>query len=395
MIVRIPITDKNSVSTEIFLPNKPDDAPSPGIPSGCVRFSLDAAPIASLPAFSFSRYAHPAANINVNVPDGDMSLVSAWFGGAGPGLPSTTLVNRMTSAVTAAIRSYFNAADKASLFTRPFRLGYALRLSNGDITAVSSPILMTPATSSPQMAIREHSLSGNSLQTITEIINSPFILNLSTSDFDLPEELRPKASSFIIFSTRQTDLLNGSETVSGVRSAELFGERVPVWNYGRMAEDVVLEKALKDDDFRIIAEISIEEAFEGLHNMRLPIIGTNLEDWSSFPRFESDVSDSDKPKPDRIEITTEPLDLYRPEEYKKVRGVTIRGIFNRNLDEKGLNFSLFGSQHRENWHLIARARGAHLRYLRGARYRWYKVIIDAPYPALIEAVSFHILNSTF
>lgn len=385
--IRIPLSELNSQTTQIFdeNPSLPDNDNSP-IPADAIEFRLLPVPLRELPDYNFAMYSHPALNLNVTVPNDDLSLVRYWLGysGSTPGVPSDTLINRMTNSVTGALKSYVSYAERRGLFTSPFKIGFALTDALGNYSFISTPMIITPATQAPLMAIRESELNGSVLRTVTEIINTPVKLQLIVKPFGEISNL-DRSGTLVIYASRQTSLLDGNEVVNSIRAFEIFGERIPCWNYNRMAEDMVLQNLQADNSFRVIGQIPVTDLGEEVDIM-LPMDLNGLEDWNSLPVFDGAITPDRKPS--GIHIETIPLDLYRPEEYKRVRGVTLRGIFNREVSDKGVHFSLYGSQHRQNWHKIASARGAHMRFLRTISYRWYKVSIDAPYPSQFDAITF-------
>ena len=391
--VRIPLTDENSFVTPVYDDTVETPETSTGIiPPESIEFSLDAVSVSALPDYNFALYAHPATRISVAVPDADLPIVTAWLGGTPhSGSPSETFVKRMTSAVTDAISKYVNAASSRNLFTSPFRIGYAVQMADGSFSDISQPLLLSPAPMAPLMPIRERQLSANNLITITEIINTPMRLNLNIKPFtpaDSNQKVKPV--SIVVFATRPVSLLDGSETVNGIRTTELYGEHVPSWSYNRLAEDLVRQCAEADSDFRVIAEVPIGEAAEGITGLTLPQGNSLLSDWNSLPKFSGTQVIPDGPDPSRLILSTVPLDLNRPEDYKKVRGVTLRGIFNRSIDRDATIITLYGSLHRERWHKVSVARGAHIRLLRAVAYRWYRVEIDVAFPATLDALTFEI-----
>lgn len=397
MLVRIELNDDNRDIAKIY-PEGPDSGkPDEGgnsVVNGIfdlISFNLSAADISQLPDYNLSRYAHPAVNIDIQVPDGDKSVVMSWLGGGtGGSAPSETLVRRMTGAVIGAIEDYFTASARRGFFTRPFRIGAAVINSEGSLVAVGAPKLISPATMAPLMLVREPSVSGETFHTVTEIMNSPMSLSLSVKPFEPSNFDIDLSGRFLIFATAQAQVLSGEETVTGIRSVEVFGERAPAWNYNRLAEDIVLQKASSGHDFRVIAELPLSEIRNGVSAFKLPQNGTDLTDWKSFPEFENKDKLEDGMLPSRIIVTTRPLDLKKPEEYKKVRGVTLRGVFTRETGNEGVSFTLYGSHHRERWHMVAKGQGAHIRLLRAISYRWYKIEIDAPYGSNFEAITFEI-----
>lgn len=404
MLIRIPVGRHNSVTTPVYT----DTPVLPDIPAepGTGDFQLPAASFSlsprTLEAYASSRYSHPVTPINISVPDSDTDTVAGWFGNPTGDVAGETLVKRMTSAVTGAISSYFTAADRAGFFSRPFRIGYALRLTDGTHAAASAPMLLSPAVTAPLMIVREHGISGNTLQTLTEIISTPMALSVAMPAFTVPAALDGKVTHLDFYATRQTALLAGDEQVTAIRSSQYFGENVNVWSFRRMPEDLVREAALGDSAFRIIGSVPIKSATGGLNGLALPSELKNLSDWNNYPALgQDDVPDPENPERPytHVNITTVPLDLNLPEEAKRIRGLSVRGIFPRcygmtSAEVKGndlsLKISLYGSHHRERWRLLAHAAGPHIRLLRGVRYRWLRVDITAPRDAVIDALTFEV-----
>lgn len=399
--IRIPLNDKNTVITYIY-DEKYEDGNFSFVSflTDAVKITLVAAELSVLPDYYFSRYPHPCVSIDLTVSEDDRPVVSGWLGNASSSSrsPSESLVKRMTSAVTNSLKQYFTDASRRGLFTRPFKLGYALKLLDGTILTLGSPQEIYPTAMAPLMAIRDANLSDSMLRTMTEIINTPADLKISVSSFDLPTlvEILTQAGfssqpeSLVIFATQQCDVLTGEEIVSSIRTIELFGDRVPSWSYNRLAEDLVAQKLKYDNSFRIISEIPILEVSDGLDSLRLPANNRDLTDWKSFTPFIYD--DVNNKIPTRMVMETDPIDLNLPEEYKKLRCVTLRGCFPRDITGNCVRYTLFGSHHRENWKVVATAQGAHIRFLRASYYRWYKLKIESPCPAVFDAVTFDIQN---
>lgn len=406
MIIRIPLSEKNCTISPIPLD---DTAGNGGNDSGSGSTTADPTnPLDgfTLPDVSFlmspgkmtayesSRYSHPVTEVNVSVPDEDLPLVNSWFGNTvtETSVASDTLTRRMTEAVINKISAYLTDAARASLFTSPFRVGYALRLTDGTHVCRSSTRLLSPNEMAPLMLIRESKLSGNMLQTLTEIVNTPTSLAAAIPAFSLPENSSDNVTHLDFYATRQTPLLTGDETVTGVRTYSYFGDNLPCWHYQRLANDLISEAALADNSFRIIASVPIADAVMGADNVSLPLDIKNLDNWTDFPILDNLPDTPDMPvDPEiphtHIRLTTSPLDLGLPERDKKVRSLTVRGIFTR---EPGIEVSLFGSHHRDRWHLIASSYGPHIRYLRTIRYRWLRVELTAPRDSSFDALTFEI-----
>jgi len=415
MIIRIPLTEKNCNISPIPLDdNSGNDSETPGTgepdgtgSSGSTNAStaLDgfALPDATftltpgkLTAYESSRYSHPVASVNISVPDADLPLVRNWFGNATSGVnaASDTLTKRMTEAVTDCIGTYLTEAARAALFTAPFRVGYALRLADGTHVCRTTPRLLSPNYMAPLMLIRESLLSGNTLQTLTEIVNTPTALTAALPAFSLPQGTEAAVTHLDFYATRQTSLLTGDEKVAGVRTYSYFGENLHCWHYPRLAEDLVREVALADNSFRIIASVPIADAVGGTGGVSLPLDMKNLDNWTDFPLLDSTPDNPDIPdtpeEPEiphtHIRLVTEPLDLGSPERAKKIRALTVCGIFTRITDE--IEVTLLGSHHRDRWHRIASSRGPHIRYLRTIRYRWLRVELTAPRTSTFDALTF-------
>lgn len=356
-----------------------------------------------LPAYDYSRYAHPAMAVNLTVPDSDLPKVGVWMGSTATEgtLPSETLVKRMTEGVIGGMKQYIAEASRVGLFTSPFRIGYALRRSDGTRFAFGETRLLLPNAGAPLAIVRESNLSGNSWQTMTEIVNMPCRLRVGMEGFSLPGGQRPAVTHLDFFVTRQASLFTGYESVTGIRSEEYLGERCRVWAYPRLSEQEVRQCAALDSDFRVIASIPITDAEEGLTGLELPAGRRNLNEWSDFPALtgagsvgEGAVRPFDPDGPglldyDRFRLTTCALDLGNPEERKRVHGLSVRGVFERTSgkDDSSMIVRLYGSRHRERWRLLATARGPHLRPLRGVNYRWLMVEVEAGKEARPEALT--------
>lgn len=416
MIIRIPITDKNSLVTPLdpVEPQTPDqtDPSTPG-DDGDIGTTEPVLPPAtmgltrSIPSgYAIDRYSYPCMLTDTAVPDADIPVVTGWFATTpdSGGSPSDTLVKRLTDDVIGGLKSYLSLADSYGFFTRPFKLGYALRRRDGKHIAHAEIRLVTPNDRAPLMLIRERSLSGSNLKTVTEIVNTPSMMTVSMPPFELSAETLAEITHLDFYATRQTDLLTGDEQVTAVRTYSHFGENVPGWFYPRRDADLVLAAARADTAYRIIASIPIADAMAGLTNLRLPSGNCNLNDWNNFEKLaaddngdnsgnsNSDGSDNTE-QPEQVYrnklVEVGPLDLGYPELRKHVHAVTVRGIFPREpFDDSHITATLYGSAHRDRWHKIAESRGPHIRLLRSRAYRWLRVDIHAPYDALTDALTF-------
>lgn len=397
--IRIPLTASNSTVTpltQIPAAAAPAAGASPSdTPLLHPRFSLSHA----IPTgYDRSRYAHPATDINISVPDSDIELVRSWLGAPASAqmTPSETLSKRMTSAVITALKTYFASASRQRIFTAPFKIGCALRHADGSLSDHAPLQLISPDTRAPLMVIPERKLNGTNLITATEIVSNPVTLTVTLPPVAIPPERLPGISGIVFYATRQADLLTGDETVTGIRTYQVAGENMPGWAYQRQESDLILSAARRDTAFRIIDTLPLASALSGINDRPLPAAGANLADWESFPKVEEgdrpggEPGNPEEPDYSTLLLTTAPLHLESPDEVKRVRAVTLRGIFPRGVGGSGSEVSmvLYGSRHRDRWHRIASARGPHLRLLRAAAYRWYMLEITAPRTAKAEALLF-------
>ncbi|MBD5305765.1 MAG: hypothetical protein HDS12_05710 [Bacteroides sp.] len=436
MIIRIPLDDTNSRVTYRF-PTLSEaksaiqmQADADGSFDSSVSRSSDSLKVSdefnqltaalipsSIPAYKSSHYSYPVVNINVTVPDDDKAVVASWFGNSsGSSHASDTLVKRMTTVVLGAINTFYTDASRIGLFTRPFKLGYALISSDSVIVASGETVVITPNDRAPVMTIRNPEPNGNQLNTLTEIRNTPCELRVSLPPFTIPDEWKSKVTELIFYTTDQTSPLTGNEQVTGVRTFAIETGNCPGWYYPRLSSDLVKEKTLEDSAFRIIGRVPIARAVTGLNDYRLPDERLDLNEFKSYPEIKDVPSGGNSgnteqpvtPLPVGMDVQTFALDLGLPEKEKRVRAVTARGIFSRHPDN--VSVVLYGAHHQPAdtllgssissgnsaaedagaWHRIAKSRGPHIRLLRGVRYRWLKVEISTPWPARIDALTFTI-----
>lgn len=419
MIIRVPLDDTNSRLSYGYKSLVPI--------AGSVSNSKNASDFALLDyslsksiltSYSSSRYEYPVKQIGIVVPDDDKPTVAGWFGNGSSGIPSDTLVKRMTAAVIPSISTFHSDAARIGLFTRPFRFGYALRSKSGSLFEAQPPVLIVPNSQAPVMAIRESTHSGDDLTTVTEIRNLAYEFRVSLPPFALPETLDEEVTEVVFYVTDQCSLLAGNEQVTAIRTYNLDGGRYPGWYYSRLSAEEVRLRALSDSKFRIIGRVSLGTALSGITDYRLPDTQLDLTDFGSYPEAGDDAGGAgtedpdnpynpggpDYPRPVSITLTSNALDLGLPECDKRILSVTVRGIFSRYPDT--VKFTLYGAHHRPYddaergqaadgdeaglWHHIATARGPHIPLLRGIRYRWLKAVVTAPYPARFDALTFGI-----
>lgn len=422
MIIRIPLDETNSTTrlryaSDIDTPDNPagtgssqnpDDNDNNNSDSGFIlpqaEFSLNHVEIER---YASAQYAFPVTPVNITVPDDDKAVVSSWFANSSSTQAvSDTLVKRMTTAVMGAMRTLWDDAARLGLFTRPFRIGYALLTADGHLVHPSAPVTLFPDTRAPVMALHDVSLSGDILSTRTEIRNPTCRLQVTLRPFTLPAGLKERVTHLVFYATEQANPLTGNEQVTAVRTFVIDGKNSPGWYYTRLSEEQVAGKAAALTGFRIIGSIPAAQAESGIEGLELPSGKTDLTDWSNFPKAgeSSDPETPGMPRPVSMEIDTAPLDLHLPETDKRILALTARGIFSRHPDS--VFITLYGAHHRpesgisqgeesattappeSGWRKIAAARGPHIRLLRGIRYRWLRVVLTLPYPSRIDALTF-------
>ena len=356
--------------------------------------------------------------MSVNVPDDDLPRVRVWLGqqsANGVAEASDTLLKRLTSAAIGGLKNYLAAASEARCFTAPFRAGVALRKLDGSLVIIAEETLFADNAETPLLAANELKLAGNSLTSVNEIYNSPKALTLKIAPFELTGEIRSAYSDIVVFASTPAEILPSSTDVVGLRSQIVNGSRLRVWAYPSRSTQDIIADARGDEDLRILGTVSLDSVTEG-YESTFPAYG-NISSWKSFPKFTlkgtstgsgggsgsssgsgsggegsggeggeggetgesgENVNPIDPlnpydPEAPWLKITTGALDLGDPEMEKWLRGVMLRGVFSRNVND--VKISVWGSHHRENWRYLGTSRGAIFRRLRGIRFRWYRVEI--------------------
>lgn len=400
--IRIPLCEDNSSLFVASSSDNPGSNPNDNTndnPGGSADPDYSLLPIPDisfqlipvmLEGYMSGRYEYPVTSVGFSFPEADLQRVKSWFesGVSTAGLPaaSDTLLKHMTQSVTSAITSYYSYAARRGLFTRPCRIGWSFRLKNGAHVRVSDIMRLLPALRAPMLRVVEHTIASNTLDTVTEIINTPCRLTVNIAAFNIPEELSGLVTHIDIYATKQFSMLTGSETVAGIYTDTQYGTLARYWSYPRESENYTLSNIDADSNFRLLASLPIEEASCGIDALSLPYATTTLEPWNDLEKYEpetegkNDNDDSGKNDDQNNEwqssrkLITSALDLGLPETEKRLRSVTLRGIFSRNPED--VTMRLYGSHHRADWRHIATCRGAHLRILRGVRYRWFRVEAD-------------------
>lgn len=330
----------------------------------------------------------PQAEISFVVPADDFPRVKAWFTGnyQGVTLPASPTLNKnMTNAVLGALSTYFANANARNLFTSPFMAMLAYRLSDGSLVKASEPQLLVPNAEAPLLPIKSRTLTEKFITTTVEILNYPSRLTLSLPPFGLSEEFKEIIKHLEIIITEPTDLYSSSAIVAGVRSVLIEEERKSCWYYAHPDATEVAANAIHSSPFRTIATFSFSDLCAGLEETVITPAAGALTRFSSLPKAvagdgsDYKPADNDKENPlttgsrPYIDISTEALDFGFPDNNKRLRRLSLRGIFDRDK----IVMRLYGSHHREGWKHIATARGPYISGLTATGFRWYRLEVES------------------
>lgn len=319
-----------------------------------------------------------------------MTVVRQWLEGGVEvsRLPSTTLTRSFTEAVHSALTDFRQAALRANMITAPLRVGWCLRTTDGHRLAPQRLSVLSPNAKAPDLVLRQHKIYENGATATVEIMGDAMRLMASAPKIEDPS-LYSEIAAVDIIATRQADTFDENGAASGFGTETVGTETLRIARYARYTESEVRAAALALDDFRVIASIPMAEITAGMAWTEITIPEGTLTNWQKLPKpTDSTKPEAGSPEQEDSIITAEtaPLSLGMPEEEKRVRGVTLRGVFPR----ESTSIELWGSHHRENWHRIATAKGAHIAGLCGVRYRWLKVRITTKLRAgdSLEALTF-------
>lgn len=396
-IIHLPLSrirmQKPVIVAEIGTPAFPGTLPglSSGNPSGgdaqarasaqqfSIAFSMQPA---ELPGWTGGMSDYPATSVTFTFPEGDAARVHAWFSGNYKGVTapaSTTLISNVSHAVKSALEAYFGAAAGMDLFTAPFRVGWVLRMKDGNRRISSPAELMLTGRQSPLVAILSRTFEGTSVTTPVAIVNRPMRLMITPSQ---PVSEWGDVTHIDIIAAPQPSLIPSGLRVSGVGTQEEEeSERYLCYQYPRLKSEIIANTASIQNDFRIIASIPVGD-ITGTDTMAVPMTAGGLGNWKLLPKYSDNGTssgggdnpgDGDEPQAWEpwIDKETEALDLGMPEERKWVRSMILRGCYDRTA----LRVRLYGARHREDWHLISDGKRGWCAGTAMAGFRWFKVRI--------------------
>lgn len=319
----------------------------------------------------------PEVQVNFSVADGDIPRVLAWFDDDYHGVTaseSALLQKNRATAVHSALDTYLSAARSANLFTAPFRVAWCFRFADGSVSQLQHVGVLHTFAGAPKLPVVYNHLDDKYLTTRAQVRNIPARLMIRIASLPEPESLAKQPVALEIYATRQTDLFDKNGEVAGIRTATIDGTPRRCWHYDRYADSDVLLAAAADSDFRLLSSLSLDEIDTGDVFLPVPLAAGTLSDFSHLPIFGAGVGETptENPVGTRIRIVTAPMHLGYPENEKSMRGVALRGIF----DRRNVSMRLYASQHREHWHMSAAVWGPYLRGLHSERRRWFRLEID-------------------
>lgn len=322
----------------------------------------------------------PETEISFAVTEEDLPRVDAWFTDNyhGVTLPeSATLQKNRTAAIRTALSNYFSSASVANRFTSPFRLGWRCRYKDGSAGAFHDCGVRSVFATAPHLPITRYSISGKTLFTGAQIRNVPAKLKykFTAADETKLAELMKSVDFIEIFATKPVELYDASTDVVGVRGIVIDDVPKRCWYYTSYEESEVILLAAQDENFRRIGVISSDEIVKNREFIDLPMSAGTLTGFSKLPAYyESGSVTPTTPAGGRLVITTSPLHLGYPDDDKRLRSVCLRGVFVRDK----VRLRIYGSHHREQWHLIAETKGPMISGLLGMRWRWFMIEIESP-----------------
>lgn len=345
--------------------------------------------------------AWPVSSISFNFPETDLPRVRAWYSGnyAGVTEPAgATLINNVSDAVEDILRRYFTAAGGLDLFTSPFRLGWALRRSDGTRRMCGETTLMTPNRKAPLVAALTQSLTASSVSGTAAVINMPKRLLVTATPADLSALVPGDVTHIDIVAAPQVLLMPDDIRVTGIGTVSENGVRYRCYTYNRPDEQQFLNAASIQNDFRIIASIPVAE-LAGAWPREVPVTPGALANWKLLEKYKSSAGDDDtgtggdtggdttawEPWIDRI---TGPIDFGMPEHRKWLRSLIVRGVY----DRRSMRVRVYGSQHREGWRLLADGARGWIGGMAMAGYRYFRVRVtgDMRRGDFIDAITFRL-----
>lgn len=315
----------------------------------------------------------PLAKMQISVPASDLPRVAAWFSGDYHGVTepeSEQLLRNITVAVRNLLSAYFSACASENLFSAPFLIGWRYRLFDGSVTMPVPPVVISPNATAPLLEITGHNLGEKTLVTDVKLHSTPGCLRVAAEAVGNIEAFAGLISAVEIVAAEPAGLYSPQCAAGAPGNVDIDGARRLCWWYERYSADSVNAAALASAPLRILETIPFSDFAAGFEKRDVRLAPGALTQFSGFPEADEAGGSGWRPY---LAITTEPLDLGDSERAKRVREVTLRGIFNR----LSVRMRLFGAHHRGiKWCLLAETDTPYIRGLRGNAFRWLRVEVE-------------------
>ncbi len=315
----------------------------------------------------------PLVKMQISVPASDMPRVAAWFSGDYHGVTepeSEQLLRNITVSVRNLLSAYFSACSSANLFAAPFLIGWRYRLFDGSVAMPEAPVVIAPNATAPLLEITGHNLGEKTLVTDVKVHSAPGRLRVAAQPVGNMEAFKGLISSVEIVVAKPAALYSPQCSAGAPGNVDIDGSRRLCWWYERYSSEAVDAAARASTPLRILETIPFSEFAYGFGERDVRLAPGALAEFAGFPEAEETGTSVWRPY---LAVTTEPLDLGDPERAKRVRGVTLRGIFDRS----SVRMRLFGAHHRGmDWRLLAETDTPYIRGLRGNAFRWLRVEVE-------------------
>lgn len=315
----------------------------------------------------------PLAKMQISVPASDMPRVAAWFSGDYHGVTepeSEQLLRNIAVSVRNLLSGYFSACASANLFAAPFLIGWRYRLFDGSVAMPVAPFVLIPNATAPLLEIAGHNLGEKTLVTDVKLHSTPGRLRVAADAVGNMDAFAGLISAVEIVAAEPAGLYSPQCAAGAPGNVEIDGSRRLCWWYERYSAEAVEAAARAAAPLRIIETVPFSDFARGFGERDVRLGPGALRQFSGFPEAVETGASGWRPY---LAITTEPLDLGDSERAKRVREVTLRGIFDRS----SVRMRLFGAHHRGmEWRLLAETDSPYIRGLRGNAFRWLRVEVE-------------------
>lgn len=386
-------------------PDTPDTPVSPEAPdlSGIhIDFMLKECDLKQdLPQYFNSQSSYPVTNYDFQHSESDSGRVYAMFTGDYTGVtggPSQTLLTNMSKAFENVLNGLYSDAGRGGLVTAPFKIGAAVRFSDGSRVAIGEPVSLFPARHSPLVPLLSFSTSATQLHSVVAINLMPQRILFSLPSMrELLQPDKKEAVALDFYATAQGEYAESPLTVKGIYTAIMEDdERVRAVKYDYYEEEYVKQRVEQDSTYRVVGSLPVGDIADGVSAMSVALMAGALTDWKNMPKLtwgatgntgsgssgsgeddegeegNGDQSGDDAEFEPYVHFRTPSLDLGEVDERKKVVGVSLCGIFPRD----SIVMKLYGSHYGERWREVAKSRGGVMRMICGIGYPLWRVEIE-------------------